>query len=100
MCWGMQSEFLRHLGEARDLMKSSAGLSAAIYTENADVEDEVNGIYTYDRKVRPESDIRQNITYPCQLHVLSLELSKHTCFCTTLASYSKCSSLEMRHAML
>ncbi|CAL8469103.1 g8644 [Coccomyxa elongata] len=46
-----QSEFLRHLGEARDLMKSSAGLSAAIYTENADVEDEVNGIYTYDRKI-------------------------------------------------
>lgn len=51
--WVVQTEFLRHLGEVRDLMTSSAGLSAAIYTENADVEDEVNGIYTYDRQVRP-----------------------------------------------
>ena len=50
-----QTEFLMHLGEVKKLMKSSAGLSAAIYTENTDVEDEVNGIYTYDRKVWPKS---------------------------------------------
>lgn len=27
------------------------GLSAAVYTQVSDIEDEVNGIYTYDRKV-------------------------------------------------
>ena len=27
------------------------GLSAAVYTQVTDVEDEVNGLYTYDRKV-------------------------------------------------
>ena len=27
------------------------GLSAAVYTQVSDVEDEVNGLYTYDRKV-------------------------------------------------
>ena len=27
------------------------GLSAAVYTQVSDVEEEVNGLYTYDRKV-------------------------------------------------
>ncbi|EIE19333.1 hypothetical protein COCSUDRAFT_58627 [Coccomyxa subellipsoidea C-169] len=34
-----------------DLVKASTGLSAAIYTQLTDVEAEVNGILTYDRKV-------------------------------------------------
>jgi hypothetical protein len=35
----------------RKLVKASTGLSGAIYTQMADVESEVNGILTYDRKV-------------------------------------------------
>ena len=32
-------------------MKKSKGLSAAVYTQTTDVEGEVNGLMTYDRKV-------------------------------------------------
>ncbi len=32
-------------------MKKSMGLSAAVYTQTTDVEGEVNGLMTYDRKV-------------------------------------------------
>jgi len=32
-------------------MKNDAALSAAVYTQTTDVEDEVNGLLTYDRKV-------------------------------------------------
>ena len=28
------------------------GLCASVYTQVSDIEDEVNGIYTYDRKVK------------------------------------------------
>ncbi|BDA45139.1 probable beta-glucuronidase [Coccomyxa sp. Obi] len=59
----LQSQFLMHLGKVKDLMKSSAGVSAAIYTQNTDVEDETSGIYTYDRKVLkfpdPEAVVQQ-----------------------------------------
>ncbi|KAK9908544.1 hypothetical protein WJX75_009475 [Coccomyxa subellipsoidea] len=46
-----QSEFIKYLHVVKDLMQSSSGLSGAIYTEVTDVEDEVNGLYTYDRQV-------------------------------------------------
>jgi hypothetical protein len=32
-------------------MKKTKGLSAAVYTQTTDVEGEVNGLMTYDRKV-------------------------------------------------
>ena len=32
-------------------MKQKLGLSAAVYTQTTDVEGEVNGLMTYDRKV-------------------------------------------------
>ena len=32
-------------------MKKNRGLSAAVYTQTTDVEGEVNGLMTYDRKV-------------------------------------------------
>lgn len=35
--------------QIRKLQKN--GLSAAIYTQVSDIEDEINGIYTYDRKI-------------------------------------------------
>ena len=36
----------------RDVIKwIDKGLSATVYTQVTDVEDEVNGLYTYDRKV-------------------------------------------------
>lgn len=48
----VQSEFIKYLHMVKDLMQSSSGLSGAIYTEVTDVEDEVNGLYTYDRQVQ------------------------------------------------
>ena len=39
-----------YLGEVAPCVKRQ-GLSAAVYTQLSDVEDEVNGILTYDRKV-------------------------------------------------
>lgn len=41
------------IGEAKKLFASqSKALSAAIYTEVSDIEDELNGLITYDRQVR------------------------------------------------
>ncbi len=48
---GAQDRFIGGLHHVRDLVKSSSGLSGAVYTEITDVEDEVNGLYTYDRQV-------------------------------------------------
>ena len=42
---------LKKLYERDVLRLISKGLSATVYTQVSDVEDEVNGIYTYDRKV-------------------------------------------------
>ena len=43
----------------------SKGLSASVYTQLSDVEDEVNGLLTYDRKV-----IKMNITMVRELNKL------------------------------
>ena len=41
------------IGKAKDLFADpSKALSAAIYTEVSDCEDELNGLFTYDRRVR------------------------------------------------
>lgn len=57
--WGYQTyqsteELIKHYKYKFDQiveMKKSMGLSAAIYTQTTDVEGEVNGLMTYDRKV-------------------------------------------------
>ena len=56
--WGYQTyqnredylKALRHKVEALVPMKQKLGLSAAVYTQTTDVEGEVNGLMTYDRK--------------------------------------------------
>lgn len=47
----------------RDVVKwIDKGLSAAVYTQVSDVEDEVNGLYTYDRKVlKVDADMMRKI---------------------------------------
>jgi beta-galactosidase/beta-glucuronidase len=57
--WGYQTyqnredylKALRHKVEAIASMKRRLGLSAAVYTQTTDVEGEVNGLMTYDRRV-------------------------------------------------
>jgi len=65
-------------------MQSSAGLSAAVYTELTDVEDEVNGIYTYDRQVAPCSSLSARAYAPhfvsqADLHVRAHRFSGDGC---------------------
>ena len=43
------AEYVKLAGELRDLV--SKGFSAGVYTQTTDVEGEVNGLMTYDRKV-------------------------------------------------
>lgn len=48
-----QDTFVGLIGDAKTLFGDpSHALSAAIYTEVSDVEDELNGIITYDRQAR------------------------------------------------
>jgi hypothetical protein len=49
----MQATFISLLHEWTVLARGYQGSSAAIYTEVSDMQDELNGIMTYDRKVRP-----------------------------------------------
>jgi hypothetical protein len=51
MLW--QDTFADWLGHVRTLAGSYKGLSGAIWTQLSDVEGEVNGIVSYDRKVGP-----------------------------------------------
>jgi hypothetical protein len=45
----LENTYLKLLGEVEKLSKK--GLGGAIYTQTTDVEIEINGILTYDRKV-------------------------------------------------
>ena len=50
----LQEPYLNALRKKMDAlvpMKQRLGLSAAVYTQTTDVEGEVNGLMTYDRKV-------------------------------------------------
>ena len=48
-----QDTFVGLIGDAKKLFgDTSHALSAAIYTEVSDVEDELNGLITYDRQAR------------------------------------------------
>ena len=47
---GLQAAYEALIGE-QVLPAMEKGLSAAVYTQLSDVEDEVNGLYTYDRKL-------------------------------------------------
>ena len=44
-----QKAFEKLQGEVRGLAED--GLAAAVYTQLSDVEEEVNGLFTYDRKI-------------------------------------------------
>lgn len=40
----------------------SEGLSAAVYTQVSDVEDEINGLFTYDRKeIKADASVMKQI---------------------------------------
>jgi hypothetical protein len=56
----LEREYKDRLGQVRDFVKSQ-GLSAAVYTQTTDVEGEVNGLLTYDRKVEkiPAEKLRE-----------------------------------------
>ena len=43
------AEYVKYANELKDFVKR--GFSAAVYTQTTDVEGEVNGLMTYDRKV-------------------------------------------------
>jgi hypothetical protein len=43
------AEYVKYANELKDMVKR--GFSAAVYTQTTDVEGEVNGLMTYDRKV-------------------------------------------------
>ena len=45
----MTAEYVKFANELKDMVKR--GFSAAVYTQTTDVEGEVNGLMTYDRKV-------------------------------------------------
>lgn len=45
----MTAEYVKYANELKDFVKR--GFSAAVYTQTTDVEGEVNGLMTYDRKV-------------------------------------------------
>jgi len=53
----LTSHFEDFCGQLSDFVQNH-GLSAAVYTQTTDVETELNGLYTYDRKVR-KPDIRR-----------------------------------------
>ena len=47
----MQAQFVDLLHDTTKIVRANTGLSAVIYTQMSDVEGELNGILTYDRKV-------------------------------------------------
>ncbi|BDA43732.1 probable beta-glucuronidase [Coccomyxa sp. Obi] len=47
----VQDQFVGLLHDVKKIVRANTGLSAAIYTQMSDVEGELNGILTYDRKV-------------------------------------------------
>lgn len=51
--------------EALVPMKQNLGLSAAVYTQTTDVEGEVNGFMTYDRKfIKAEPSLLRELNEP------------------------------------
>jgi len=62
------NEGLKQLYERDVINKIPEGLSAAVYTQVADVEDEVNGLLTYDRKVmKADADVIKAINAKVKL---------------------------------
>ena len=62
----------------RDVIKHIAkGLCATVYTQLTDVEDEVNGLLTYDRKMlKVDADMMREINSRVNLHTLAEQLEK------------------------
>ena len=56
------TEKLRRIYEERVIPAAKKGLCASVYTQVSDVEDEINGLLTYDRKViKPDEDTMLDI---------------------------------------
>ena len=62
----VQDAFVDLVGKAKDLFANpSKALSAAIYTEVSDCEDELNGLFTYDRRVRMHAHALMKCVLSC-----------------------------------
>jgi hypothetical protein len=60
-----QDAILSHKIEALAPMKRKLGVSAAVYTQTTDVEGEVNGLITYDRKfIKVEPSVLREMNAP------------------------------------
>ena len=58
---------LRQIYETRIIPAAKAGLCAAVYTQISDVEDEINGLLTYDRKViKPDQETMLDLSRQLQ----------------------------------
>jgi hypothetical protein len=68
---GLQDRYLKVIADLGPLIKNK-GLSAAVYTELTDVEDEVNGYYTYDRQMFKMTSVDELK----KAHTLLIELSR------------------------
>ena len=61
------TEKLRHIYETRILPAVKKGLCASVYTQISDVEDEINGLLTYDRKLcKPDAQTMRAIAKALQ----------------------------------
>ena len=61
---------LRDIYEKRVIPAAKAGLCASVYTQISDVEDEINGLLTYDRKVsKPDPETMLSIAHQLQAAV-------------------------------
>ena len=57
----------RRLHEEQVVPAIAAGLSATVYTQLSDVEDELNGLLTYDREAKLPEDVVQAVTAQLRL---------------------------------
>jgi hypothetical protein len=65
LCCVGQDAILSHKIEALAPMKRKLGVSAAVYTQTTDVEGEVNGLITYDRKfIKVEPSVLRELNAP------------------------------------
>ncbi|MDD4154104.1 MAG: glycoside hydrolase family 2, partial [Bacilli bacterium] len=58
------SDALRRLYEEEIIPAAKKGLAACVYTQLSDVEDELNGLITYDRQViKVKANVIRNFNY-------------------------------------
>ena len=83
-------------------MKQKNGLSAAVYTQTTDVEGEINGLMTYDRKVTkiPEEKPKELHTQTISRIILTNEYQKKLIFSNTLLSFIYCEQTKKQKFVL